>query len=46
MVAHDCGQPFFVFMSGGCQESQSGNRVVSKETCRLTPSGEKSGGFR
>ena len=46
MVAHNREQPFFVFMSGGCQESQSGNRVVSKATCCLTPSGEKSGGFR
>ena len=45
MVAHDCGQPFLYFCQG-CQESQSGNRVVSKETYRLTPSGEKSGGFR
>ena len=36
----------FVFLSGGCQESQSGNRVVSEEAGYLTPSGEKSGGFR
>lgn len=38
MVAHDCGQPFFILL-GVCYESQSGNRVVSEEAGYLTTSG-------
>ena len=46
MVARECGQPFFLFLSVVYYKGLSGNRVVSEETGYLTTSGRKSGGLR